>query len=476
MPLDHSSAPLVDAVRAYREDDIVPFTTPGHKRGTGLDPLAAAALGRDVDDTHTTRGVLLAAERLAADAFGADRTFFLLNGSSIGNQASLLATVAQGDDIIVARNVHKSVLTALILSGARPIYVAPRYDPELEIAHGLDPADVAAALEQHPGARAVVVVSPSYFGVASDLPAMAALCHQRGVPLIVDEAWAPHFSFHPGFPMSAMQAGADIGIASIHKVLTGFTQSAVLNLREGRIDSQSVARWLDLLQTTSPSALMLASIDACRRQMALNGVDLLERTLALSDQARALLAALPGVGVMGDEVVGRPGAAALDRTKLVIDVQGLGISGYQADEWLRAQHGITVEMSDHRRVVALLSIADTAASVRLLTAAIEALVGLHRRSIRPTGQPCFDPAGLQTESVLTPAEAARARSRPVPLPDAAGHISADVVTPYPPGIPVLAPGERVTQEIITYLQAALERGLQITGATDETLATLRVVL
>ena len=486
MPLDQTQAPLAEAVRAYRDDEMTPFTTPGHKRGRGIAAETAQWLGHaaftndvpvasGVDDTHTTRDVLGAAERLAADAFGAERSFFLLNGSSIGNQAAVLAVAAPGDEIVVTRTFHKSMLAALILSGARPVYVRPRPDPALEVAHGLEASDLAATLDRHPRARAVLIVSPSYYGVAADVHALTAVCHERDIPLIVDEAWAPHFAFHPDLPPSAMACGADAGVASIHKVLTGFTQSSILNVQGPRVDPARVAAWLGLLQTTSPSAFILASIDACRRQMALHGRALLSRTLALGAWARGEINGLPGLQTMGTEVIGRPGAAALDGTKLVIDVRGAGLSGYTADAWLRERHHITVEMSDHRRVVALLSIADDERSVGRLIAALRELVtSAPRDEAAPHAMPGLV-AGLDTESVHTPRDAFFAPARAVPLDAAAGHVAAEVVTPYPPGIPLLAPGERITAPIVAYLRAGLAAGMHITGAADPILATLRVV-
>ena len=484
MRLDHTRAPLAEAVRAYRDDAITPFTTPGHKRGRGIPPETATLLGHEaflndipvasgVDDTHMTRDVLGAAERLAADAYGAERSFFLLNGSSVGNQAAILATVGPGDEVVVARNFHKSMLTALILSGARPIYIHPRHDAALEVAHGIVAGDLTATLDAHPRARAALMVSPSYFGVSADVRALAAACHTRGIPLIVDEAWGPHFPFHPGLPPAAMACGADAGVASIHKVLTGFTQSSILNLQGPRIDAARVAAWLGLLQTTSPSAFILASIDACRRQMALHGQALLSQALALGRQARAALAATPGLHALGEEVLGRPGAAALDGTKLVVDVQGTGLSGYEVDTLLRERYHITVEMSDHRRVVALLSIADDEASVGRLVTALREIAVVGERPVAPT-TPMVSPADLLTESVLTPREAFFAPSRAVPLALGSGEIAVEVVTPYPPGIPLLAPGERVTAPIVAYLQAGLAAGMHVTGAADPTLATLRV--
>lgn len=486
MRLDHTHAPLAEAVRAYRDEEMIPFTTPGHKRGRGIPPQTAALLGRDaflndipvasgVDDTHMTRDVLGDAERLAADAYGAERSFFLLNGSSVGNQAAILSVAGPGDEVVVARNFHKSMLTALILSGARPVYLRPPHDADLEVAHGVTPHDLAATLDAHPRAKAALVVSPSYFGAAADVRTLAAVCHARGIPLIVDEAWGPHFPFHPDLPPAAMACGADAAVASIHKVLTGFTQSSILNLQGPRVDAARVAAWLGLLQTTSPSAFILASIDACRRQMALHGQELLARTLALGQGARAAIEATPGLHALGEEVLGRPGAAALDGTKLVVDVRGTGLSGYEVDTLLRERHHITVEMSDHRRVVALLSIADDAESVGRLVAALRAIAAA------APGQPAaglparVDPAALGAESVLTPREAFFAPARPVPLAEASSHIAVEVVTPYPPGIPLLAPGERITAPIVAYLQAGLVDGMHVTGAADPTLATLRVV-
>lgn len=484
--LDHRQAPLVDGIREYREQDIVPFTTPGHKRGTGIGPETVAALGWDVfhndisvgagvDDTHFTRDLVGQAERLAADAWGAGRSFFLVNGSSIGNHVGILSLVGPGDKIVVARNVHKSILSALILSGSRPVYVRPPYDPEFEVAHGMAAEDLEDTLRAHPDAAAVVVVSPTYFGVASDLPRLAEICHRHGVPLHVDEAWAPHFPFHPALPVAAMQAGADSSVTSIHKLLAGFTQAALLNVQGDRVDPADSSRWLSLLQTTSPSALILASIDASRRQMVQEGEALLTRTIALGAMARERIRALPGLKPMGEEVLSCPGVAGFDLTKLVIDVRETGMTGYDIEAWLRARHRIAVEMSDHRRIVALLSLADTEESVnRLLDALALIPHELRPEHARPFAAP-YDPAALEAESVLTPTEAYHAYARFVPLAEAAGEITADVLTPYPPGIPLVAPGERFTPSIVEYLRAGLAAGIHVRGASDSSMATVRVV-
>ncbi|MDQ2651806.1 MAG: aminotransferase class V-fold PLP-dependent enzyme, partial [Chloroflexota bacterium] len=286
--IDQNEVPLLDGLRAYKSHDMAPFSTPGHKLGAGADPelvelLGAEAfradipLGGGVSDTHFRGAPLRKAEHLAAAAWGAERTFFLLNGSSAGNHASLLASVRPGDKVIVARDLHKSLLVALILTGANPVYVSPALHPILNVGLGITPQQVARALDEHPDAKLVALVSPSYCGVASDLAGIAAVAHARGIPVHVDEAWGPEFHFHPLLPPSAMSSGIDTAVLSTHKVLGSLTQAAILNARGSLIDVDRLGATIDMVNTTSPSVLILASIDATRRQMALHGEELLDR-------------------------------------------------------------------------------------------------------------------------------------------------------------------------------------------------------
>ncbi len=484
--LDQDRAPLLEAVQAFQDAGIQPFTVPGHKRGRGISAEVGDVLGYDTfaadiplaggaDDLQMTRGVLAQAERLAADAFGAQRTFFGVNGSSLSNQVALLAVATAGETVVLARNVHKSMHTALILSGARPVYVQPRYDAALEVAHGVTPDDLAATLDAHPQARAAVVVSPTYYGVAADLPALAAVCHARDVALIVDEAWAAHFPFHPALPPAAMACGADLSITSIHKVLAGLSQASIINLQGPRIAAERVAHWTGLLGTTSPSMLILASIDACRRDMVRRGPTLLSHTLDLAAHARAAIAAMPGLQVLGREVVGRPGAAALDETKLTIDVQGTGLSGYAVDAWLRDHWRLTVELSDQRRVLALLTVADDAGSVDYLLRALSQLSAQAPGARHAPRHPTLTPPALPPEVAMTPRAAITAPACEVPLVRAAGRVAAEMLTPYPPGIPAVVPGERITAPLVAYLQDGLAQGMYVTGAADPSLQTVRVV-
>lgn len=483
---DQELAPLLDGMRQFAERDSLPFSTPGHKRGVGADPelraiLGAAALRHDIplgggiDDTHFHDGALRAAEALGAAAWGAERTFYLVNGSTAGNHAFLLATVRPGEKVVVARDIHKSLLVALIFTGAVPIYIAPRLHPDLNVGLGIDAADVAAALDVHPDARLVVLVSPSYCGVASDVRAIAGVAHAHGVPLFVDEAWGPHFHFHPALPPSAMASGADGAVASVHKVLGSLTQASVLHARSDYVDLGRLATAVGMAQTTSPSATILASIDACRRQMVLHGEALLGRAIGLADSARRRLQEIPGVGVLD---AAQLGVAAVDPTKLVIDVHGLGLSGFAAEDALRYRFDLQPEMSDLVGIVCLITIGDNETSIDRLVQAFRTLsaertgeINLSTTAGRSSGV-----AIAPGEQALSPRDAFFAPSRAVPLAAAVGEIAAELVIPYPPGIPVLAPGDIVSAEKIDFLQHGARHGMYMSGPADPALETLRVVV
>jgi arginine/lysine/ornithine decarboxylase len=473
-------------MRWYRDAGMLSFSTPGHKRGRGLDGelrelYGEQALGLDipvsggVDEIHFTLDLWRKAEDLGADAWGAERTFYLVNGSSTGNQAFLLATLQPGDEIVVARDIHKSLLVALIHTGAKPIYVAPRLHPELNIGLGIDATDVADALDRHPNAKLVALVSPSYCGVASDLAGIANVAHARGVSLYVDEAWGPHFHFHPALPPSAMASGADGAVASTHKVLGAITQSAVLNIQGSLVDAPRVATAVGMSQTTSPAAYILASIDACRRQMALHGHELLERTIELAAQARRRLRAISGVAVLDGEALG---VGSYDLTKLVIDVHGLGLTGFDVESILRQRFRINPEMSDLAGIVCLITIGDSQASIDRLVEAFETLAREHRGSGNGNGSARFRSSGAAVapgRQAMSPRDAFYARTRTVRLPDAVGEVSAELVIPYPPGIPVLAPGDVISPDKLEYLLHAARLGTYISGPADPSLATINIV-
>ena len=385
----------------------------------------------------------------------------------------LLASIRPGDKVIVSRDLHKSLLVALILTGAVPIYLQPSLHPELNVGLGVAAAAVAQALDEHPDARLVVLVSPSYCGVASDLAGIAAVAHARGVPVHVDEAWGPHFHFHPALPPSAMASGVDSAVASTHKVLGSLTQAAILNVQGTLVDPDRVRTTVGMAQTTSPSVLILASIDATRRQMALHGPELLDRAITLAGNARRRLQELPGIAVLDAE---RLGVDQFDLTKLVIDVDGLGITGYDAERALRNRFGAGPEMSDLVGVVCLVTIGDTEASITRLVDAFATLSRERvREDVRRGGARSSGAVVAPSELVLTPRDAFFAPSCAVPLEAAIGEVSSELVIPYPPGIPVLAPGETITADKVAYLREGARHGMYLSGPVDPQLKTIRVV-
>jgi arginine/lysine/ornithine decarboxylase len=484
--IDQQRAPILEGIQWYVERDFAPFSTPGHKRGKGVEPgllelfgsrvfEVDIPLGGGVDDTHFSNETLEAAEELAAHAWGADRTFYLLNGSSAGNHAFLLGMVGPGDTVIVARDIHKSLLISMILTGVRPVYVTPRLHPELHVGVGVHADDIAAALDEHPEAKLVMLVSPSYCGVASDLEAIAAVAHERGIPVYVDEAWGPHFRFHPDLPKSAMDSGVDGAVTSAHKILPSLTQAALLNVRGDFVGAARMKSAVAMVNTTSPSILILASIDAARRQMALHGAELFGRAIQLANQARACLNQIPGVSVLTAESLG---VARYDLIKLVIDVHSLGLTGFAVEELLRNRFHIQPEMSDLVSIVALVTVADDDHSIARLLNAFKTISDEHFGAHRETSTALLRSSGSAInpgEQAMSPREAFFARTRTVPLSDAVGEISAELVIPYPPGIPVLAPGDIIPRDKVEYLRAGSIHGMYLSGPVDPQLHTIKVV-
>ncbi len=489
-PIDHRQAPFFDGLIAYRDAEIVPYSTPGHKLGAGAPQELVDALGRQalaldipngggVDDTHRTWRMQRQAEVLAADAWGADDASFLVNGSSTGNIAFLLGTCRPGDKVLIARNLHTSLLSGLILSGARPVYLYPEVHDGLNLTLDVSVDTVRRALDAHPDARAVALISPSYTGVAADLRSIAALCRSRGVDLFVDEAWGPHFPFHDRLPPGAVQAGASVAVTSIHKLLAGLTQSSLMTFGAWGAGRDAIAPAVSLIETTSPSALIAASIDTARRQMALDGHRLLEQTIELALGARARLQEVPGLHVVDESVIDSRQGAGFDPTRIMIDVQKTGLTGFQAEAILRSECRIGVEMSDLTGVIVHITIGDSPDSIDHLVSGFERLVSSQSgvasgtavdNRLRSSGSVIFS-----TSPVLTPREAALGETSAIPLSSAVGEVAAEIITPYPPGIPVVAPGDLISAQTVEYLEAASEVGMYISGPADSSLKTVRIV-
>jgi arginine/lysine/ornithine decarboxylase len=486
--MDQSQAPVLDALASYHEQDHVAFTPPGHKQGRGADPRVIQALGADVfrndvlatgglDDRLASGKVLEHAQELMAEAVGAEHTFFSTCGSSLSVKAAMLAVAGPHESLVVGRDAHKSVVAGLILAGIRPIWVDPNWDPELHLAHPPSPAAFAEALDAHPEARGVLVTSPTPYGTCTDLRALTGLCHERGKPLVVDEAWGAHLPFHPDLPSWAMDAGADVCVTSVHKMGAGLEQGSVFHLQGDLVDPVVLKQRADLLDTTSPSVLLHAALDGWRRQMAQHGREIYEAALARAADVRARAEKVPGLHVHGrEDFVGPSRAADQDPLQLVIDISALGTSGYHAGDWLRAHHRVDLHVCDHRRVSAQLTHADDDVTTGRLLDALSALsaAAADLRPVPPVRLP--DPADLRLEQAMLPRDAFFGRTEQVPLERASGRIAAEMLTPYPPGIPAALPGERLDDAVLAYLRSGVEAGMLIPDAADGSARTVRVAI
>lgn len=482
------STPLLSQLHHCATQPDAPFYTPGHKRGHGISPRLIEMMGDrvfqadlpelpELDNLFTPSGVIQAAQDLAAAAFGAGRTWFLANGSTCGIEAAILATCTPGDKILLPRNSHKSAIAALVLSGARPVFLTPDYDPDWGIPGGVSPDQVARALEQDPAIAAVFLVSPTYHGICSNLEAIAPIVHAHQIPLIVDEAHGGHFAFHPTFPSAALASGADLVIQSTHKVLGAMTQASMLHQSQSSVSTHPT--WgdrleasLQLVQSTSPSYLLLASLDAARHQMATQGQALLDQTLSLATSAQQAIRAIPGLRLLGDRLFDpQTGFAAHDPTRLTVSVQDIGWTGFAADEYLHDICHVTAELPELHHLTFILTFGNTEQDISSL---IQGFQGLQPRSLQSVPQSIALPT-ISPPLQMSPRDAFFAPSVAVPLPDAIGRVSSTTVCPYPPGIPVLLPGEQITPEAIATLQSVLDAGGVVTGGEGASFQHLRVI-
>jgi arginine decarboxylase len=482
------STPYVDALLAYSARDPGRFQVPGHKGGPGADPAMrelVGEIGLKNDIPSITEGVDIGpeptpfqqAQELAAGAWGARRSWFLINGASQGNHTICLALAHSGAEVVVQRNVHSSVIDGLVLSGMRPSFAAPELDPELGIAHCLTPAALAAALDATPGAVAAMVVSPTYFGACADVAGLAEVAHERGVPLAVDEAWGAHLRFHPDLPPDALGGGADLVVSSTHKIVGSLTQAAMLHLGAGdRIDAAVVDRCVSLVETTSPSALLGGSLDAARRLASVHGERLLSETLAGIAATHEEIEAIPGLAVLDDRMVGQAGIAGWDPLRLAIDVRGTGATGFRvAKTAFELDDAIDLELAGENLVVAIFGLGEPAALAgeRLVAALRVAVERLGEGEAEQPQEPLAPPPPWG-ELALTPREAFLGPQEVVPFDEAAGRIAAESLAAYPPGIPNVLPGERLTRETLDYIAESVSHGGHVRGGSDRLLKTLRV--
>jgi lysine decarboxylase len=478
--------PYLDALRAYAARSPGRFHVPGHKGGAAADPVMLEAFGEralSLDIPALTEGIdagpeptpFQQAQQLAAAAWAAARTWFLINGASQGNQAACLVLAHAGERVVVQRNVHSSVIDGLVLGGLRPTFVAPELDPELGVAHCLTPASLAAGLDASPGAVGAIVVSPTYFGACADVAGLVEVTHARGLPLVVDEAWGAHLHFHPDLPEDALSAGADLVVSSTHKIVGSLTQSAMLHLGGEIVADAVVDRCISLVESTSPSSLLSGSLDAARRLAAVHGEELLSETLAALAATREGIRAIPGLDVLDQSMVGRAGVAGWDPLRLSIDVRGTGATGYRLAQVARELDDINFELFAENVAVAVFGMGAPAAPQG------ERLVAALRRAVErigtdpPAERPEFAPPPPWGELVMTPREAFLGLQDVVEFTAGEGRVAAESLAAYPPGIPNVLPGERLTRETLDYVTESIAHGGFVRGATDRELRTLRVV-
>lgn len=485
-PHRHDSAPLFENIERFRQTLKAPFYCPGHKGGRSLPAELCADLGAmdlnnlpDTDTLHCPSGAIRDAEELLADAYGVQRSFMMVGGSSLGNMAAVMSVVGPNDCILVQRNAHKSVVAGIIHSGATPQWLLPTYDSRFGICHGVATETVAHAVASHPHAKALLVLNPTYFGVVPHLTSIAQICADRDIVLIADEAHGPHFRFGTGYPKAAENFGADLVVQSTHKILSGLSQAAVLHICSSKIESARVQAALQAMQTTSPNFAIMASIDLARRQMMQEGVVRMAAMYELAESARARINAIDGIRCMGYEhaMGDESGFYAMDNTKLVIDVSQLGWSGGEAQRMLNRQFGVQPELSGPGYLLCILTIGSIAEDVDHLVRGLEEMSRLRRKlytEFRELNELAGRVSQRLPERVLLPREAFYSKHVSVAFEKVLGCVSGEIITPYPPGIPVIVPGERFDRDTIELLAAVKQSACPI-SAVDNRLDTVRVV-
>ncbi|PWU68994.1 aminotransferase class I/II-fold pyridoxal phosphate-dependent enzyme [Gracilibacillus dipsosauri] len=482
--LTQNETPLFSGLKAHIEKNPRAFHIPGHKQGKGMDPKFRKFLGENtlsldliniepLDDLHHPRHIIKEAQELAAEAFGADHTYFSVQGTSGAIMTMIMSVCLPGDKIIVPRNIHKSVSSAIIFSGAVPIFIHPELDHKLGISHGITPNAVQNALEAHPDAKAVLVINPTYFGIAADLKKIVEIVHQYQIPVLVDEAHGVHIHFHERLPLSAMQAGADMAATSVHKLGGSLTQSSVLNVKDGLINHERVQTVMSMLTTTSTSYILLASLDIARRYLVQNGMSLLSETIENARYLRKEINKIPTLYCPGSDLLGTEATFDYDPTKIIISVKNLGITGHEAEIWLRLNYQIEVELSDMYNLLCIITPADNLEDMKYLLSALNHLVDTHYSSANDTTVKAQVP-DIPILAV-SPREAFYAEYEVIPLKNSAGRISAESIMIYPPGIPIFIPGEIISEENLQYIYHNLQSNLPVQGLQDESLQMIRVL-
>ena len=478
--LNQERAPIYEALELFRTQRVVPFDVPGHKRGRGNPELSSLlgerCVGMDVnsmkplDNLCHPISVIREAEELAANAFGVAHAFLMVGGTTSSVQSMILSVVKRGEKIILPRNVHRSVMGAMVLCGAIPVYVNPACDERLGISLGMAVEDVITAIRLHPDAKAVLVNNPTYYGICSNLEEIVRVAHEHGMLCLADEAHGTHFYFNEELPIGAMTAGADMASVSMHKSGGSLTQSSLLLMSDTMQEGQ-VRQIINLTQTTSASYLLLSSLDISRRNLALRGQKEFAKVIELAKYARQEINKIGGYYAFGQEITNGNSSYDYDLTKLTVNTLEIGLAGIEVYDLLRDEYDIQVEFGDIGNILAYLSIGDRAREIERL---VSALAEVKRRYGKP-GNSLMRYEYMEPQVVLSPQEAFYAAKEPLPIGDTKGRVCSEFVMCYPPGIPILTPGERVTEEILTYIAYAKNKGCSMTGPEDANIEVLNVV-
>lgn len=474
------SAPIYEALEWFRKRRIVPFDVPGHKRGRGnpelVELLGERCVGIDVnsmkplDNLGHPVSVIREAEELTAEAFGAAHAFLMVNGTTSSVQTMILSVCKAGDEIILPRNVHKSVINALVLCGAVPVYVEVTVNSRIGIAQGVEIAEVERVINEHPNAVAILINNPTYYGICSNLVKIVEIAHAHGMKVLADEAHGTHLYFGENLPVSGMAAGADMAAVSMHKSGGSLTQSSIL-LCGPDMDAEYVRQIINLTQTTSASYLLLSSLDISRRNLALRGKDSFAKVAKMAEYARDEINAIGGYYAYGKELVDGDSVYDYDVTKLSVFTQGIGLTGIEVYDLLRDEYDIQIEFGDIGNILAYISIGDRIQDIERLVGALEDIKRLYGK----TGTDLYCGDFIQPQMVISPQKAFYANKKSVPLEETAGMVCGELVMCYPPGIPILTPGERITEEIIEYIKFAGDKGCSLQGTLDPEVKNLNVI-
>lgn len=479
--IDQTRAPIYEALERFREMRVVPFDVPGHKHGKGNPELTVflgeKCVGVDVnsmkplDNLCHPISVIREAEILAADAFGASHAFLMVGGTTSSVQSMVLSCCKHGDKIILPRNVHRSVINSLVLCGAIPVYVNPEVDCRLGISLGMSRDQVKKAIEENPDAVAVLVNNPTYYGICSDIRAIVKMAHEAGMLCLADEAHGTHFYFGDNMPVSAMKAGADMAAVSMHKSGGSLTQSSLLLIGEN-VSERHVRQIINLTQTTSGSYLLMSSLDISRRNLALRGKEVFRKVVEMAEYAREEINAVGGYYAYGRELINGDSIFDFDPTKLSVHTRDIGLAGIEVYDILRDEYDIQIEFGDIGNILAYLSIGDRMQELERLVSALAEIKRRYKKD--PDGllsQEYIDP-----EVVCSPQEAFYSQKKSVPINESSGFVCSEFVMCYPPGIPILAPGERITEDIINYIQYAKAKGCSMTGSEDPDINNINVLV